>query len=126
MEDLIIQPTKKSLGVNCSPGKISFQGCSITNDPKVFFKPVIEWVQEYLKEPHEITELSLNFEYIDTASVKYVYQILQEMTDYKSENHRILVKWYYDIEDPEILELGEIINSKLDIEFEFIDYQEEM
>jgi hypothetical protein len=125
MEDLIIEPTRKTLTVICSEGKILMEGCSITNDPKVFFKPVIDWMQEYAKSSVDYTEIVLNFEYIDTASVKYVYQILQEFIEAKAQSHKIKVKWYYDIDDPEILELGEIIDSKLDAEFEFIDYQEE-
>lgn len=82
-------------------------------------------MKDYAKAPVEFTEIILNFEYIDTASVKFVYQILQEFVEEKPTSHKVKVKWYYDIDDPEILELGEIIHSKLDIDFEFIDYQEE-
>jgi len=101
-----------------------FEGCSITNDPRVFFKPVQEWAKEYIKNPAEYTEITLNFEYIDTASVKFVYQILQDIKSSESPNHRIKINWHYEIDDPEILELGEIIQSKLDIEFEFVEMEE--
>lgn len=125
MDELTIRPTNKTLQVYCGEGKIEFEGCSITNDPRVFFKPIQEWVKEYGKNPPALTEVKLCFEYIDTASVKWVYQILQELKLSESDNHKIKVEWRYETDDPEILELGEIIQSKLDVEFEFVEYEEE-
>ena len=124
MEELIIEPTKKTLGVTCSDGLIKFEGCSITNDPRVFFKPVKEWIKEYLRDPESLTLVSLDFEYIDTASVKYIYQILQDLKTTRSNNHTIKVDWHYELDDPEILELGEILQSKLDVEFRFLEKEE--
>lgn len=124
MEPLIIKPTKKTLSVELTNGELNFSGCSINNDPKSFFNPVTKWVGDYSNNPPEETIVNVKFEYIDSASVKAFYEILRELKN-ATRFKKIRLNWYFDIDDPEILELGEIIQSKLDIEFSFIEYKEE-
>ncbi|MGC9344087.1 MAG: DUF1987 domain-containing protein [Bacteroidales bacterium] len=120
MKDLKIKPTKKSPGIELKPGELSFSGCSIINDPREFFQPVMDWVKEYTKNPSEKTVVNIKFEYIDSASVKSFFDILKEMEKISKKNS-LELNWYYDINDPEILELGEIINSKMRLEFRFVE-----
>ncbi len=123
MKNLSIDKTAKTLEVSCIAGKMNFTGCSITNDPKVFFTPIKNWVRDYLKKPEKLTEVNLKFDYIDTASVKYVFEILSDLKDIpQTKGHSVIVNWYFDYDDPEILELGEIIQSKIGIPFNFVEY----
>ncbi|HYW95389.1 MAG TPA: SiaC family regulatory phosphoprotein [Bacteroidales bacterium] len=123
MKDLTIDKTAKTLEVSCSPGKLDFNGCSITNDPKVFFTPVKSWVKDYIQKPEKLTEINLKFDYIDTASVKYIFDILNDLKVLNSrKGYSAVVNWYFDYDDPEILELGEIIQSKIGIPFNFNEY----
>lgn len=120
MKALKIAATKKTLGVTCEPGLISFEGRSITNDPKAFFLPIMEWVDEYMKAPEELTEVLCKFDYIDTASFKNLYTILQNIYELKMPGHRVNIKWFFSYEDPEILELGEILKGRLGMDFEMV------
>ena len=52
MENITIEPTKKSLEVECAPGYFKLSGNSILSDPRKFFKQIVEWVEEYIKELH--------------------------------------------------------------------------
>ncbi len=123
MKDLSINKTAKTLEVNCIPGKLDLIGCSITNDPRVFFTPIKNWVRDYIRKPEKLTEVNLKFDYIDTASVKYVFEILNDMKEVNlKKDYSVIVNWYFDYDDPEILELGEIIQSKIGIPFNFIEY----
>ena len=123
MKDLTIDKTAKTLEVSCKAVKLDFSGCSITNDPKVFFNPIKNWIKEYVKKPKKLTEVNLKFDYIDTASVKHVFDILSELKElHARDGHSVLVNWYFDYDDPEILELGEIIQGKMGLPFNFIEY----
>ncbi len=105
------------------PVRIHFTGCSITNDPKVFFTPIKNWIKDYAKNPEKLTEVNLKFDYIDTASVKYVFEILSDLKVIHLNNgNSVIVNWFFDYDDPEILELGEIIQSKIAIPFSFVEY----
>ena len=120
MDALIISPTSKTLSVTCENGMIELKGCSIANDPRSFFNPIMNWVKEYIKRPEESTEIICKFDYIDTASFKHLFTILQELEGINKNNTKVIVKWYYYYEDPEILELGEILQGRLDLNFELI------
>ncbi len=122
MKELIIEKTNKTLEVTCLEGLLNFTGCSITNDPKVFFNPIKDWVREYVKRPEKTTKVNMKFDYIDTASVKYIYEILSDLKVVSGKPGMTLaVDWFFEFDDPEILELGEIIQSKVGIEFNFIE-----
>ncbi len=124
MEDLKIKPTGKSLNVEMAEGKLTFSGCSIINDPKTFFNPILRWVEDYSKNPPKETLVDVKFEYIDSASVKSFFEILKELS-HATRFKKLSVNWHYDLDDPEILELGEIIQNKLNVEFNFLEYNDE-
>jgi len=120
MQPLIIEPTKKSPLIELKNGELNFRGCSIHNDPKTFFAPILEWVQEYIANAPEKTTINIKFEYIDSASVKSLFEVLGIMKKL-ARRKQVKVNWHYDLNDPEILELGEIIQSKIEIDFNFIE-----
>ena len=122
MNDFILKPTQKSLDVKCTPGAISLSGNSILADPKVFFDPIFKWIDEYLEKPEESTVIDLKFEYVDTASVQRVFDVLKKLRELKKKELDIKVNWYYEMDDPELLELGEIMDGRLGLEFNYINY----
>ena len=122
MEDLIIKPTDKSLAVDLSHGMLNFTGRSILTDPKVFFDNVNSWVIKYLKKPAEETVINIKLEYIDTASTQSLYQILRQLNVVRKKGLILVVNWHVEDEDPEMKELGEMIEQRLGFEFQYISY----
>ena len=122
MKDLILKPTPKTLEVSCAPGEISLSGNSILSDPKVFFDPIHTWVKEYIKDPEESTLVNMKLEYVDTASVQQILEMMVTLRKLTLNEHALAVNWYYEVDDPELLELGEIMQNRLDLEFQFIKY----
>jgi len=122
MDDLIIKPTDKSLDVDISFGILNFTGRSILTDPKIFFEPVNKWVGKYLKNPAEETVVNIKLEYIDTASTQALYQILRQLNGVRKKGLVFMVNWHIEDEDPEMKELGEMIEQRLGLEFQYITY----
>ncbi len=120
MDSLIIQSTPKSLNVTCEKGLIEFSGCSITNDSKVFFQPIQDWIDNYLVDPPDDTLINIQLDYIDTSSLKFVFEILKSLEILNDRQKSVRLNWYYDDSDTEILELGEILCSKIKIPFKFM------
>ena len=120
MEDLIIKPTEKSMAVDISYGILNFKGRSILTDPKVFFEPINVWVGKYLKKPADETVINVKLEYIDTASTQALYQILRQLNGVRKKGMVLMVNWYIEDEDPEMKELGEMIEQRLGVEFQYI------
>lgn len=122
MNDLIITSTDKSLEVDISYGILNFTGRSILTDPKIFFDPIISWVNKYMKQPAEETVVNIKLEYIDTASTQSLYQVLRQLNSLKKQGLVFMVNWYVEDEDPEMKELGEMIEQRLGTEFQYIAY----
>jgi hypothetical protein len=122
MDDLIIKPTDKSLGVDISSGTLNFTGRSILTDPRIFFDPVTKWVSNYLKDPAGETVVNIKLEYIDTASTQSLYQILRQLNSIRKTGYILMINWFIEDADPEMRELGEMIEQRLGIEFRFISY----
>ena len=123
MENVKIEPTKKSLEVECSPGYFKLSGNSILSDPRKFFKPIVEWVESYLQDPEDVTTVDLKLEYVDTASVQSVFDIMRMFKVLQEQKKELVVNFYFEFDDPELLELGEIMEGRLGIKFNFIEYQ---
>ncbi len=121
MTDLIIKPTDKSLSVDISFGILNFTGRSILTDPKIFFDPINNWVLKYLRNPADETVVTIKLEYIDTASTQSLYQILRQLNGVRKKGLVFMVNWYVEDEDPEMKELGEMIEQRLGIEFQYLD-----
>ncbi len=122
MDDLIIKGTDKSLAVDISFGILSFTGRSILTDPKIFFEPISNWVTRYLRDPAEETVVNIKLEYIDTASTQALYQILRLLNGIRKKGLVFMVNWYIEDEDPEMKELGEMIEQRLGVEFQYLTY----
>jgi len=95
-------------------------GSSLLTDPLNFYRPVYEWVENYINSPAEKTTISLKFYYIDSASVQAIFDILKLLKKMPAAEKRIVIKWYFEFDDPELLEIGEIMETRLNLKFEFI------
>ncbi len=122
MKDLNIKQQKNNLEVNCSEGKIDMKGNSIVPNAQSFFKPVFDWVDEYVKKPAKNTKVTLRFDYIDTASVQAVFDLLKALKEVEVEGNSLVVDWHFEFDDPELLEVGEIMEARLGVKFNYIEY----
>ncbi|MDT8402551.1 MAG: SiaC family regulatory phosphoprotein [Bacteroidales bacterium] len=125
MNDLIIAPSEKTPGVDLSQGILFFHGRSIINNTKSFFEPIFAWVRHYLKNPAELTAVTIKLEYIDSPSLQALFQLLQQLKELGQNGHVLLVNWYYIYGDLEMLELGHMVQERLEIEFDFYEFQPE-
>jgi hypothetical protein len=121
MEELFIKKKKDAPEIICREGSVSMKGNSILADPKAFFQPVTDWIGEYIKNPAETTSVDLEFDYVDTASVQSVFSILKLLKKIPRHEKRVVVNWYYEFDDPELLEVGEIMQTRLGLNFNFVE-----
>ena len=124
MKNLFIEEGDKSLAVDLRSGILNFSGRSIINDPRKFFIPIRDWVQEYVEKAPKLTVINIKLEYMDTASAKSFHEILDSLTKINS-SRKVIINWHYNQSDPEIMELGEIIAEKIGFDFVFHQYTEE-
>lgn len=103
-------------------GKMEFSGRSLPENVKEFYNPIIEWIDDYLKEPESSTRVIFNFEYFNTASSKMILDIIEKLSELNN-NSDLKVDWYYIEEDDDMLEAGEDYSDITEIPFNFISYE---
>jgi hypothetical protein len=120
MKELKIPSTKNSPEIVLTPdGAIKIRGRSIHENSIDFFKPVMEWLNEYVKEPADVTCIDINLEYFNSASAKIIVNLLQKISYVQLKNKKFIINWYYEEGDEDILERGEYFSSVLNMPFNF-------
>lgn len=122
MDNLIIEAAEKTPGIVMQHGLIEFHGRSIVEDPKNFFEPVLAWLRWYATEPAPETVVTVKLDYIDSQSAQTLFQILRQLKALDELGHNLNVNWYYTYGDIEMLELGEIIQGRLNMHFRFYEF----
>lgn len=101
---------------------IEFSGRSLPEDVVTFYAPVIQWIEEYAKSPNAKTNIIFRLEYFNTASSKILLDILLKFEDILNDGHEVVVSWYYQEDDEDMLEAGEEYSEIVDIPFEMHSY----
>jgi hypothetical protein len=109
MEKLIIQEAQK----NC-PGIYFYRdanmleliGRSIPENPESIFRPLDEWITLHFEKNNDLN-ISIQLEYINSGSSKYLYEILKRLTGFLRSGKGVRIKWLYEEDDEAMQELGE-------------------
>jgi len=123
MENLKIEATDSTPFILCDAkdGKIEFRGRSIPENATNFYAPVVNWIDNYAKEPGKKTKLEFHLDYINSISQKIILDILYKLEDVKKANGSSFnIAWCFEHDDEEMEDEGKIFASKVDLEFELV------
>lgn len=99
---------------------IRFFGKSLPEDVRYFYKPVLKWIDNYIKDPNDKTILEFNLEYYNSASAKIIADIFDKFDVLSLKNDSVTVKWYYQSFDEDMKYAGELYAEGNNIIFEMI------
>ena len=97
-------------------------GRSLPEDVVVFYKPILEWLDEYKNDPLDQTVFNFKLEYFNTASSKLLLDVLLKLEDINNDGHEVLVRWHYPDDDDDMEEAGEDYSDIVDVPFEQVPY----
>jgi hypothetical protein len=109
MEKHVIQEELKNCpGIVYYPdvNKLELTGRSIPENPELIFKRLEEWITNHFEKNNGL-DVSIQLEYINSGSSKYLYEILKRLTGYGRSGKQVVIKWLYEEDDEAMLELGE-------------------
>ena len=127
MDNLIIEESKQTpkVNFNASTGILEISGRSIPENTFEFFNPVLLWLDEYSQNAQDVTTINVNLEYFNTSSSKYILEIFKRLKGLINDGKEVLVKWYYEEDDEEMMETGEDYEDVSGLTFEIIALEEE-
>jgi len=127
MDNFIIEGSKQTpeIKFDASSGILEIMGRSIPENTFEFFNPVLTWLEEYAKSPAAKTIVKVNLEYFNTSSSKYILEIFKRAKSILNDGNDVLVEWYYEEDDEEMMETGEDYEDVSGLPFTLISVEEE-
>ena len=124
MEHLSIEGTPKTPTIVLDPhkGLLEIKGRSNPENSVDFYKPVMEWIDEYVKTPVQKSTVNIQLEHFNTSSSKMILDVFQRLEALLDTDHEVIVNWYYEDDDEEVLEAGETYESMSQLPFLMIPY----
>ncbi len=123
MEALLIEGTQKTPTVQFEPGKgvLEIKGRSIPENSIEFYKPLVDWLEEYSSSPSEKTVVNVHLEYFNTSSSKCILDVFKKLETLHKSNNDVQINWYYEEDDEDMLEAGEDYESIIRVPFKMIE-----
>ena len=91
--------------------KVVIRGHSRMTDPEEFYKRLSDKLEKLYFSFNKTLVIDVYFEYINTSSSKWLYQVLIHLQNLYRKGGLIEVNWYYESDDEIILEAGEVLQS---------------
>lgn len=123
MENIILQPTPKtpSVKLDAQSGVVEIKGRSIPENSLEFYKPLIEWVEKYSADSQSETNVHIQLEYFNTSSSKCLLDFFKRL---ETINNKVVINWYYEQDDEDMLEAGEDYEAIINVPFKMIEVEE--
>ncbi|MEO9484735.1 MAG: DUF1987 domain-containing protein [Ekhidna sp.] len=122
MEPIKIQPTRNTPAVLLDPSRGVFKmyGRSSPENSIQFYEPLRSALANHITV--ERVDVRIKMEYFNTSSSKCIYDLLKELKSLETKGKEVIVRWYYDEDDEDMLEAGEDYSDLLNLPFRFIEY----
>lgn len=126
MELLRIEATAHTPAINLDPhtGIMEIKGRSIPDDPEAFWGVVLEWFDDYMREPQPLTLVKIDLEYFNITSSKRILFLLYKLNELVDNGMKARVEWYYRKSDEDMYEVGQDYAFMVRVPFEFKEYSD--
>jgi len=126
MKNIAIEGSPKTPDINfdAESGIIEIKGRSIPENSIEFYKPMIDWLEEYSTSPQTKTEVNIQLEYFNTSSSKCILDVFKKLEVISKNGNEVAVNWFYEEDDEDMLEAGEDYQSIIRIPFKMIEIED--
>lgn len=109
MEKLITAGSNDEPVINLNPdtGILYIGGLSLPENVLEAYKPVVDWLDQYIPFPNPKTRIEFHFHYLNTASSHMIMQLMEKFLALKNNCEELRITWYYDKTDMDMRDFGE-------------------
>ncbi len=128
MRKLIIDQTVNSPRVFFDPeiNRFELSGESRPSDVAAFYLEILKWFDDYssyLNRSQEMKDpviFNFDFEYFNSSSAKYILDFCKQIADVRSKGKNLAIKWHYDKDDLDMLQVGREMSKISKTPFEYV------
>lgn len=127
MDSIKIEGTSKTPDIffDADSGKIDIKGRSIPENSIEFYKPLVDWLDKYSDSAKGLVEVNVQLEYFNTSSSKCILDVFKKLENLNNRPEaEVVINWYFEEDDEDMLEAGEDYQSILKIPFKMIEMSE--
>ncbi len=108
MKELRIEASQYTpqISMDAQKGIIEIAGKSYPENTFEFYKPVIEWLEEYFINPQQDTAVNMEIVYFNSSSSKLFFDFF-DILEENQDKTKITINWIYDKENESAKEAGE-------------------
>jgi len=103
-----------------SENNFLLRGKSLPEDVNSFYAPVLEWLENYARNPNEKTSLDFMLSYFNTASSKLILDILLILEEISNGGRKVQVNWHYPEYDEDLHQAGLEYSEMVSIPFSYL------
>lgn len=93
-----------------------------------FYLPILEWLENYTQDQEKLKDnertsalqCQFNFEYFNSTSAKYILDIFKSLNAISALGIGLDIKWLYEEDDEDMLEVGQEMSRMSKLSFEYI------
>ena len=101
-------------------GLLEISGRSIPENSVDFYKPALDWVEDYTKQPADETRMVVKLEYFNTSTSKCLIEMFRKLETI-ADKSKVKIEWHYEVEDEDMMESGQDFQHILKIPLELIE-----
>jgi hypothetical protein len=108
-----------------SEGQLWITGSSVPEDAREFYQPLLLWIDKYLlADPPPVVTIHIGLEFFNTLTSRLMLEFLKRAEKRSGDNVQVLIKWYYEENDEDIMEAGENYAYIVRLPFEMIPFKD--
>jgi hypothetical protein len=126
METIIREGSPKTpyIMMDGEKGVIEIKGRSIPENSVEFYKPLIDWLENFTAFGGKQTNVNVQLEYFNTSSSKCLLDIFKKLEMMYRKGTSVQINWYYEEDDEDMYEAGEDYQSIINVPFTMIELED--
>ncbi len=126
MENIVIKevpdaPYYPKVNFDREKGICEIAGESYMEETFKFYSPLLEWIKNYLEDKSKPLTLSFKLTYFNTNSSRLILDMLDIIKKAKDEGNKIIVNWYYDSADPDMIDEVEDFEMETGLDINLVE-----
>jgi hypothetical protein len=117
--ELKIEGSKTMPAITFRKGKLNIIGRSIPADSQGLYEPLFKILFSYSQHPEDSTEINIHLDYLNSDSNRALMNVLLMVEKIYYKGNKVLVRWYYKINDSVMFDQGNIFKSLIEVPFSF-------